>query len=103
MTKSWCIDRKKYEDKEKAFILFHLMFKVVTMIIYTKFHSLQQFLKTLLLKSFFLSWKAQETNIFHLLHQLNASSYNRLTNNHMVQRSGQYGGCAILFIPSSLK
>ena len=23
LTKSWCIDRKKYEDKEKALILFH--------------------------------------------------------------------------------
>ena len=25
LTKSWCIDRKKYEDKEKALILFHFI------------------------------------------------------------------------------
>ena len=64
------------------------MFKVGTTIIFTKFHSFQKFVKSFLNSSseiFFTILETREPKIFHLVDHLNGSSYNRLTNNHMVQ------------------
>ena len=76
------------------------MFKIVTMIIYTRSNSSS---KIILLKYFAPSSIQHELSISHLLHRLNYTSSNHLDSKHTVQPSDEYGGCAIIFMPSSVK
>ena len=79
------------------------------MIIYTKLHPFfltvfkRFFFNILLLEYFSPPWIPYELMISHLFDQLSYASSNHLANNHTVQRSGEYGEYAIMFISSSVK